>query len=143
MYENYGGTRSRRTSDIDENDCVSAMEKGAGGKISRSPSHVTTVDEKNRPLDPTRPEMVSQHPSYVGTLIHEDESSIDSKDEPPRGNVSALRASLLLGKAFVGTGVLFLPNAFKNGGMLSHLFLFWLPDYAMLHVPYVMAPLLL
>ncbi|KAF8943071.1 neutral amino acid transporter [Haplosporangium gracile] len=118
MYENYGGFRSRRTSDIDESDIVSAIEKGAGGKMSRSPSHVTTVDEKNRPLDSTRPGIFSQHPSYTGTLIHEDEGSIDSSDEPSRGNVSALRASLLLGKAFVGTGVLFLPNAFKNGGLL-------------------------
>ncbi|KAG0375139.1 neutral amino acid transporter [Mortierella sp. AD032] len=121
MYENYGGLRSRRTSDIDEGDIASVMEKGAGaGKLSRSPSHVTTVDEKNRPLDLTgRPGIVSQHPSYVGTLVHEDgTSSIKSNDEPPRGNVSAMRASLLLLKAFVGTGVLFLPNAFKNGGLL-------------------------
>lgn len=118
MYENYGGTRSRRTSNIDEGDIASAMEKGAGGKISRTPSRVTTVDEKNRPLDSNIHSIVSQHPSNTGTLIHEDNASVDSSDEPPRGNVSALRASLLLGKAFVGTGVLFLPNAFKNGGML-------------------------
>jgi hypothetical protein len=118
MYENYGGSRSRRASVIDEDDIVSAIEKGTGGKISRSPSHVTTVDEKNRPLDPNSPDIVPQHPPYASTLIHEDDSSINSNDEPPRGNVSALRASLLLGKAFVGTGVLFLPNAFKNGGML-------------------------
>ncbi|KAF9911734.1 neutral amino acid transporter [Linnemannia zychae] len=119
MYENYGGTRSHRTSDIGEEDRASIMEKGAG-KMSRSPSYVATLDEKNRPLDSTaRPGIVSHHPSYAGTLIHEDGASdIDSNDEPPRGNVSALRASLLLGKAFVGTGVLFLPNAFKNGGLL-------------------------
>ncbi|KAG9071336.1 neutral amino acid transporter [Linnemannia hyalina] len=118
MYENYGGYRSRRTSDIDEDDIASAIEKGAGGKMSRSSSRAPTVDEKDRPLDPTRPGIVSQHPHNAGTLIHEDDSSVDSNDEPPRGNVSALRASLLLLKAFVGTGVLFLPNAFRNGGLL-------------------------
>ncbi|KAF9546974.1 neutral amino acid transporter [Mortierella hygrophila] len=118
IYENYGGYRSRRTSDIDEGDIASAIEKGAGGKMSRSSSHAPTVDEKNIPLDPTRPGIVSQHPSNASTLLHEDGNSIDSNDEPPRGNVSALRASLLLLKAFVGTGVLFLPNAFRNGGLL-------------------------
>ncbi|KAK3813010.1 MAG: transmembrane amino acid transporter protein-domain-containing protein [Benniella sp.] len=41
-----------------------------------------------------------------------------SGGEPVRGNVSALKASFLLGKAFVGTGVLFLPKAFSNGGLL-------------------------
>jgi amino acid permease len=31
--------------------------------------------------------------------------------------VSALKANFILGKAFVGTGVLFLPKAFSNGGI--------------------------
>ena len=40
------------------------------------------------------------------------------KTRIPTGAGSALNASLLLLKSFVGTGVLFLPRAFLNGGML-------------------------
>lgn len=36
----------------------------------------------------------------------------------PRGNNTSMNAALLLLKSFVGTGVLFLPRAFLNGGML-------------------------
>jgi solute carrier family 36 (proton-coupled amino acid transporter) len=35
-----------------------------------------------------------------------------------KGNATMTKAALLLLKSFVGTGVLFLPKAFKNGGML-------------------------
>ncbi|AOW05244.1 transmembrane amino acid transporter protein-domain-containing protein [Yarrowia lipolytica] len=37
---------------------------------------------------------------------------------PPQGNASATKAVMLLLKSFVGTGVLFLPKAFFNGGLL-------------------------
>ncbi|OQU99508.1 hypothetical protein CLAIMM_05135 [Cladophialophora immunda] len=40
------------------------------------------------------------------------------KERPPTGTGSSLNAALLLLKSFVGTGVLFLPRAFLNGGML-------------------------
>ncbi|KAK5051031.1 hypothetical protein LTR84_003590 [Exophiala bonariae] len=40
------------------------------------------------------------------------------KERAPTGNNSRLNAALLLLKSFVGTGVLFLPRAFLNGGML-------------------------
>lgn len=40
------------------------------------------------------------------------------KVKPPRGTNSSMNAALLLLKSFVGTGVLFLPRAFLNGGML-------------------------
>lgn len=40
------------------------------------------------------------------------------KERKPSGNNSSLNAALLLLKSFVGTGVLFLPRAFLNGGML-------------------------
>lgn len=40
------------------------------------------------------------------------------KDRLPTGTHSATNAALLLIKSFVGTGVLFLPRAFLNGGML-------------------------
>ncbi|ORZ12447.1 transmembrane amino acid transporter protein-domain-containing protein [Lobosporangium transversale] len=45
------------------------------------------------------------------------------EQDVPRGTVSATKASLLLGKAFVGTGVLFLPRAFMNGGILFSCFM--------------------
>ncbi|KAG0045079.1 neutral amino acid transporter [Gryganskiella cystojenkinii] len=55
--------------------------------------------------------------------IQEDTSSSNDgenslEEMPARGTVTPLKASLLLGKAFVGTGVLFLPKAFMNGGIL-------------------------
>lgn len=40
------------------------------------------------------------------------------KERAATGNNSSLNAALLLLKSFVGTGVLFLPRAFLNGGML-------------------------
>jgi len=40
------------------------------------------------------------------------------KHRAPTGTGSSLNAALLLLKSFVGTGVLFLPRAFLNGGML-------------------------
>lgn len=40
------------------------------------------------------------------------------KAKAPRGTNSSMNAALLLLKSFVGTGVLFLPRAFLNGGML-------------------------
>lgn len=40
------------------------------------------------------------------------------KERAPKGNNSRMNAALLLLKSFVGTGVLFLPRAFLNGGML-------------------------
>jgi proton-coupled amino acid transporter len=40
------------------------------------------------------------------------------KERAPTGTGSSLNAALLLLKSFVGTGVLFLPRAFLNGGML-------------------------
>ena len=40
------------------------------------------------------------------------------RHQATQGNASVLKAVLLLLKSFIGTGVLFLPKAFKNGGML-------------------------
>ncbi|KIX93300.1 uncharacterized protein Z520_10943 [Fonsecaea multimorphosa CBS 102226] len=40
------------------------------------------------------------------------------RERPPTGTGSSFNAALLLLKSFVGTGVLFLPRAFLNGGML-------------------------
>ncbi|KAI1317281.1 neutral amino acid transporter [Mortierella claussenii] len=123
MYDHYGGSRSRRNSFVGD-DCFSAAEKGAGGRFSRKSSYVggssSAASVEKRTQELSRPGgLLSQHPSHSTTLIHEDSGSIAGPDdEPPRGNVSALKASFLLGKAFVGTGVLFLPRAFMNGGIL-------------------------
>ncbi|KAH8693672.1 putative amino acid transporter [Talaromyces proteolyticus] len=40
------------------------------------------------------------------------------KERAPKGTTTPMGAALLLLKSFVGTGVLFLPRAFLNGGML-------------------------
>lgn len=40
------------------------------------------------------------------------------KERAPKGNTSMVGAALLLLKSFVGTGVLFLPRAFLNGGLV-------------------------
>ncbi|KAF8980131.1 neutral amino acid transporter [Entomortierella lignicola] len=113
MYENYGGSRSRRNSIGDEND-LSSAEKG---KCSSKSSLTGAFNEKLAPV-PTHSGPSSPLASRMGTMIHEDGSPVGSIDERPRGNVSALKASLLLIKAFVGTGVLFLPRSFMNGGIL-------------------------
>ncbi|KAI1316886.1 neutral amino acid transporter [Mortierella claussenii] len=135
MFENYGGHGTHNmTSDIEE-DSVSMAEKGAPvssgsstrPKSSRAPSYITPLNEKlamHSNNNAVRPATMSRHPSHTGSLIHEDmvtDSSHDGKSQeevPQRGTVTPWRASFLLGKAFVGTGVLFLPKAFMNGGIV-------------------------
>ena len=46
------------------------------------------------------------------------ETSSSSSKQPPKGTASVFKTFLLLFKALVGSGVLFLPRAFYNGGML-------------------------
>lgn len=41
-----------------------------------------------------------------------------TEHKPPRGTASTLKSFFLLLKSFIGTGVLFLPRAFYNGGLL-------------------------
>ncbi|KAF9436626.1 neutral amino acid transporter [Entomortierella beljakovae] len=118
IYDNYGGTRSRRNSNVDEN-ANSVAEKGMQTKISSKPS-ISSDGESERDREKhnartTRPGIGPQPLSRTGTFISEDCRAVGPNDEQRKGNVSALKACLLLGKAFVGTGVLFLPKAFMNG----------------------------
>ncbi|KAG0202341.1 neutral amino acid transporter [Mortierella sp. GBA30] len=116
MFENYGGQRSHPVSDA-EDDSVSMAEKGAPGSSSASsrprstkaPSVISPSNEKMVVPGSTRPSMVIQEDMV---------NDYPENDERPRGTVTPWRASLLLGKAFVGTGVLFLPKAFMSGGIL-------------------------
>ncbi|KAF9352033.1 neutral amino acid transporter [Mortierella sp. AD094] len=136
MFENYGGHGHGHghehghhdVSDMEESS-ASIAEKGASSYISsnpqstKAPSYVTPSDEKLAlHVGSARPSISnSRLPSKNGTLIHEDmvgSQDGQSVDEAPRGTVTPLKASFLLGKAFVGTGVLFLPKAFMNGGLL-------------------------
>ncbi|KAI7824785.1 transmembrane amino acid transporter protein-domain-containing protein [Gamsiella multidivaricata] len=121
MYDNYGGTRSRRNSYVGE-DGFSAAEKGVHGRVSRKSSYAgglsTDGSSEKQTMDSTRPEMLLQHSSTTSSFTLKDIGQGLDQHAAPRGNVSALKASFLLGKAFVGTGVLFLPSAFKNGGIL-------------------------
>ncbi|KAJ1721127.1 hypothetical protein LPJ53_004312 [Coemansia erecta] len=52
---------------------------------------------------------------------------------PRRGGASARKAFVLLAKAFVGSGMLFLPRAFSNGGLLASALLLLLVAAASLH----------
>ncbi|KAF9354358.1 neutral amino acid transporter [Mortierella sp. AD094] len=118
IYDNYGGVRSRRNSIADENN-VSAAEKGLQGGYS-SKSSLNGGNSHGSPNEKLTPGSMhsglgSPLASRTGTMIRQDGSPIGSVHEQPRRNISALKASFLLGKAFVGTGVLFLPRAFMNG----------------------------
>lgn len=113
MFENYGGTRSQDVSDAEDDH--SHAERGAARKPkSRAPSIIKPSNEKVATPGSNRPSM---HPTYIKEDYATDDSSNSSVDEvevpPVRGTVTPLKASFLLGKAFVGTGVLFLPKAFK------------------------------
>ncbi|KAF9127989.1 neutral amino acid transporter [Mortierella sp. 14UC] len=146
MFENYGGhhANSSHHHGNQQND-MSHMEEGrvisesASATPSSRPqsikaaaaadpnSYIAPSNEKMTIPGSTRP---SVHKSYPGegTLVKEDimpdsssdasSSSVEMDAAAPRGTVTPLKASFLLGKAFVGTGVLFLPKAFKNGGIL-------------------------
>lgn len=131
MYENFGGSRSRRTSLVGD-DLFSNAEKGVhrglssptpsyvGGSAERSSGEKSHHQSTATSEESTQPEIVGQS-SLATTLIRE--GSLDSVDtgssderRPTKGNVSAVKASFLLIKAFVGTGILFLPRAFSRGG---------------------------
>jgi solute carrier family 36 (proton-coupled amino acid transporter) len=61
------------------------------------------------------------HPEEETSLLRPDtpgRKRRKHKDRAPQGTTTATGAALLLLKSFVGTGVLFLPRAFLNGGML-------------------------
>ncbi|KAF9115645.1 neutral amino acid transporter [Mortierella sp. AM989] len=128
MFENYGGHghgHERHVSDMEESN-ASIAEKGSSTynpsnpQSTIAPSYTTPLDEKlAMHVASARPSIAgSRLPSKTGKYIEEDVVSDNSQDEAPRGTVTPLKASLLLGKAFVGTGVLFLPKAFMNGGLL-------------------------
>ncbi|KAG0334180.1 neutral amino acid transporter [Podila humilis] len=122
MYENYGGTRSQDVSDAEDE--VSSAERGNATRKprSRAPSVIVPSNEKLAVPGSVR----NYGPN--ATYIKEDYATDDSNSEtstdqelevvPVRGTVTPIKASFLLGKAFVGTGVLFLPKAFMNGGLL-------------------------
>ncbi|KAG0039389.1 neutral amino acid transporter [Podila clonocystis] len=121
MYDNFGGSRSRRTSFVGD-DVYSNTEKGVrGGSAERSSGKKSHHQSTATSEESTRPGIVGH--SCANTLIRED--SLDSEDtgssdesRPTKGRVSAVKASFLLIKAFVGTGILFLPRAFSRGGIL-------------------------
>ncbi|ODV69748.1 vacuolar amino acid transporter 4 [Hyphopichia burtonii NRRL Y-1933] len=57
---------------------------------------------------------------YVTDIVDEESPLLGSNKDTknPRGTASDAKAFFLLLKAFIGTGVLFLPKAFSNGGLL-------------------------
>ncbi|KAF9394872.1 neutral amino acid transporter [Podila verticillata] len=132
MYDNFGGSRSHRNSILGD-DSFSNAEKGVRGRLSSRTSFVGDIGEHSSgekshhqstatSEESTRPGIVG-HSSCANALIRED--SLDSEDtgssdesRPTKGNVSAVKAGFLLIKAFVGTGILFLPRAFSRGGIL-------------------------
>lgn len=61
------------------------------------------------------------HPGEDTSLLRPDTPVMrrrKHKERAPKGTNTSMGAALLLLKSFVGTGVLFLPRAFLNGGML-------------------------
>ncbi|EDK37766.2 hypothetical protein PGUG_01864 [Meyerozyma guilliermondii ATCC 6260] len=59
------------------------------------------------------------HYEYNKTTMDEESALLlDTAEFNPRGTATDRKAYFLLLKAFVGTGVLFLPKAFSNGGLL-------------------------
>ncbi|KAG0098652.1 neutral amino acid transporter [Podila epicladia] len=133
MYDNFGGSRSRRTSLVGDN-LYSNAEQGVRGRLSsRTSSYVRESAERSSGKkshhqstatseESTRPEIL-RNSSCVNTLVRED--SLDSEETgsndectPTKGNVSTVKAGFLLIKAFIGTGILFLPRAFSRGGIL-------------------------
>ncbi|ORX59396.1 hypothetical protein DM01DRAFT_1365946 [Hesseltinella vesiculosa] len=60
----------------------------------------------------------SDDEGYLGhATATPDEETPLIQQEPPQGNVTASKAVFLLIKAFFGTGPMFLPKAFANGGL--------------------------
>ncbi|KAG9321431.1 hypothetical protein KVV02_004370 [Mortierella alpina] len=119
MFENYGGQGSHAVSDAEE-DGHSLAEKGAPGSSSSSSSRPRSTKAPSF-ISPSNEKVVVPGSTRPSMLIHEDmvnDYPSAADDVRPRGTVTPWKASLLLGKAFVGTGVLFLPKAFMNGGIL-------------------------
>lgn len=73
--------------------------------------YVDEIDDEEREGDPAE-ESALLTPGTPGT------GKRKVKDRDAKGKVSPTGAALLLLKSFVGTGVLFLPKAYLNGGMM-------------------------
>jgi proton-coupled amino acid transporter len=66
-------------------------------------------------------DLIACHYKPMQPKVDEESSSLLSGPDPdrnPHGTATAGKAYFLLLKAFVGTGVLFLPKAFSNGGLV-------------------------
>ncbi|KAF9192150.1 neutral amino acid transporter [Haplosporangium sp. Z 767] len=119
MFENYGGNGSHNVSDVEE-DSVSAAEKGGPGSLSSASTHLKSTKAPSF-IAPSNEKMIIPGSTRPSIAIQEDkmtDCTSDMEAQPVRGTVGPWKAAFLLGKAFVGTGVLFLPKAFLNGGIL-------------------------
>jgi len=74
--------------------------------------------------------------SSRSSLKHKNRKHRNNNSSSQAGTASEGKTLFLLLKAFIGTGILFLPKAFSNGGLLFSLFLLalcgWLSYFAMI-----------
>ncbi|KAG0300951.1 neutral amino acid transporter [Dissophora globulifera] len=122
LYDNFGGSRSTRDSLVAEDD-IAAAEKGVYDRFSRHSSRISDAESSHCDAHREQTAASAYHNATNSSShanINEDGSSTSSDESGSTGpgTVSSLKAGFLLGKAFVGTGILFLPRAFKNGGLL-------------------------
>ncbi|KAG0259943.1 neutral amino acid transporter [Actinomortierella ambigua] len=115
MFETYGGDHSHEEH-RHEGD-ASMTEKGAQAPRSRPAS------------------ILEKYPTFTGKAesMHSDAIEVsedytyrpreETEEEIAKRTVGPWKAAFLLGKAFVGTGVLFLPKAFLHGGLAFSCFM--------------------
>ena len=123
------------------NNELSAAEQQAPGGfrrqyVQRKKGKLSRFNPANVPVAKNFVEFLDLYGSFAGEELAEsdDESSVVSDEEPTetrpllgrrkssrvvrRGDASTTKTFFTLLKAFVGTGIMFLPKAFKNGGIL-------------------------
>ncbi|ODV78516.1 uncharacterized protein CANTADRAFT_82387 [Suhomyces tanzawaensis NRRL Y-17324] len=72
--------------------------------------------------DSEETDLESAHGSSYEEVFDEESSLLNEPKEAPKGTASVLKTFFLLFKSLVGSGVLFLPRAFYNGGLSFSIF---------------------
>ncbi|KAK6883452.1 Vacuolar amino acid transporter 4 [Candida tropicalis] len=100
------------------------MENYSDHSSSSEQRHSTPISNRDN-LDLSNgidnPELIKKIAKHLPTdfdSLNQEEPLISRDNFNPRGTATDRKAYFLLLKAFVGTGVLFLPKAFANGGLL-------------------------
>jgi solute carrier family 36 (proton-coupled amino acid transporter) len=132
--QTFSGPGVLRPNDDDDLE-VSEIRAPGGFRRAYVQQKYGPLDARNVPVARTFVDFLDLYGSFAGEDLHEseEESNIDDVEEGERrpllprrkstkasrpGDASAAKTFFTLLKAFIGTGIMFLPKAFQNGGLI-------------------------